>query len=96
MKLTIQGFEILAGKSSKTGKDYDMSRIHCVIPLQETATAKGWAGTTYQISAHLVEQIKELSMPLQVEVEMQDVMRFGRREQHIVSIHPLAPTKKAA
>ena len=95
MKLTIQGFEILAGKSSKTGRDYDMSRIHCVIPLQESATAKGYAGTTYQVPAHLIEKIKHLSMPVTCEVEMQDVMRFGKREQQVSSIQPTSTAKAA-
>ncbi|MDO4768869.1 MAG: hypothetical protein Q4A11_00670 [Brachymonas sp.] len=93
MKLTVQGFEILAGKSAKTGKDYDMSRIHCVIPLQESATAKGYAGTAYQVPAHLIEKIKHLPMPLQCEVEMQDIMRFGKREQQVSSIQPLSVSK---
>lgn len=93
MKLTIQGFEILTGKSVKTGKDYDMSRIHCVIPLQESATAKGYAGTAYQVPAHLIEKIKHLPMPLQCEVEMQDVMRWGERQQHVSSIQPVTTAK---
>lgn len=93
MKLTIQGFEILTGKSSKTGKDYDMSRIHCVIPLQESPTAKGYAGTAYQVPAHLIEKIKHLPMPVVADVEMQDVMRYGKREQQVSSIQPVTTAK---
>ena len=93
MKLTIQGFEILTGKSTKNGKDYDMSRIHTVIPLQESATAKGYAGTSYQVPAHLIEKIKHLPMPLVADVEMQDVMRWGERQQHVSSIQPVTTAK---
>lgn len=39
MKAIVKGFEIITGKAKATGKDYDMSRLHADIPLQESATA---------------------------------------------------------
>ena len=96
MKKTVVGFEILAGKSNKTGKDYDMSRIHCLIPLEQNDRAKGSVGTSYDCPAHLLEKVRHLAPPFVVELEMEDVQRFGRREQQIMSLVPVERAKVAA
>lgn len=90
MRMQVIGFEILAGTSKKTGNDYDMSRIHTVIPLAESPTAKGSVGTTYDCPAHVLDKIRHLAPPLLCDVEMQDIQQFGRRVQQIASIVPVS------
>ncbi|MDO5625734.1 MAG: hypothetical protein Q4G71_13720 [Pseudomonadota bacterium] len=88
MKMQVIGFEIIAGTSKKTGNAYDMSKVHTLIPLEQTQTAKGAVGTSYDCPSHVLEKIRHLAPPLLCEVEMQDVQRFGARQQQIASIVP--------
>lgn len=96
MKMKLIGFEILAGESKKTGKPYDMSRIHTTIPLQQSDTAKGEVGTSYDCPAHVLDKVKHLQTPLMCEVEMQDVQVFGQRRQQIVSVVPVSVERPKA
>jgi len=97
MKLTIIGFEIIAGVSSKkSGKPYDMSKLHTIIPLQQLDTAKGSIGSSYDVPAHVLDKIKGLQPPFTGEVEMQDVYAYGERRQQVVSVVPVDRVKTAA
>lgn len=96
MRMNVIGFEILTGTSSKTGKPYDMSRLHTCIPLSTSETAKGASGTTYDCPSEVLEKIKHLTPPLICDVEMHDVMRYGRRVQEISSVVPVERAKAAA
>ena len=97
MKMTVIGFEIIAGEASKkSGKPYDMSRLHTVIPLQSSDKAKGSIGTSYECPAHVLDKIRSLQPPLVCEVEMQDVHAFGERRQQVVSVVPVERAKVAA
>ena len=89
MKFELKGFEIIKGDSAKTGKPYDMTRIHVDIPLAESATARGKAGTTYDCPAEVLAPILNIKLPAMCEIEMQDVMQWGKRVQRIVSITPI-------
>ena len=96
MKLDLKGFEIIKGDSQKTGKPYDMTRIHVDIPLAESATARGKAGTTYDCPAEVLAPILNIKLPAMCEVEIQDVMQWGKRVQRISSIAPInAPAPRA-
>lgn len=89
-RMTINGFEIIAGVSAKTNRPYDMSRIHTLIPLQQTDKAKGSVGSAYDCPAHILEKIASLPLPFDADLEVQDVMQFGQRKQQIMSISPIA------
>lgn len=93
MRILINGFEIIAGISTKTNKPYDMSRIHTLIPLQPSEKAKGSVGTQYDCPSHVLDKIRNLNLPFEADVEVQDVMSFGKRQQQIMSI---TPVKRAA
>lgn len=89
-RMTINGFEIIAGTSSKTNKPYDMSRIHTLIPLQPSDTAKGYVGSAYDCPAHILDKVRALPLPFEADLEVQDVFAFGQRKQQILSITPIA------
>lgn len=95
MKLQIIGLEGSSGISGKTGKAYDMGSIHSVARLadafDETGTAKGSMGTTYRCSSALVKSLAHNPLPFIAEVEIQDVMKFGKREQVVISVTPEKP-----
>jgi len=97
MKMNIVGFEIIAGESKKTGKPYDMSKVHTLIPLAQSNNAVGAVGTSYDCSAHVLDKLKGCQLPLLCEVNMVDVQQFGKRVQQISSIVPASePVRKAA
>lgn len=100
MKLTIVGVEINEGVSKKTGKPYSMATLHALTPLAPPMgadnVAKGFAGDKFECDANLVRAIQALPFPVVCEVEKQDVMRFGQRQQLVTDIRPVDSQKKAA
>lgn len=100
MKLLIIGIEISEGVSKKTGKPYSMGTVHCMTPLAPPMgaenVAKGSAGDKYECDAVVLRSIQHLPFPLTCEVDRQDVIRFGQRQQLIVDIKPVDVVKKAA
>ena len=96
MKVQVCGFEVITGTSSKTGKPYDMSKFHTLIPLDESANGVGYSGTSYDCPAHVLDKLKGIRLPVMCEVEMQDVQRFGQRRQQVVSIAIMDQQRKAA
>lgn len=92
MKLQIIGLEGSSGISGKTGKAYDMGSLHSVArlaaPFDESGVAKGSMGTTYRCSSALIKSLAHNPLPFVAEVEVQDVMKFGKREQEVISVTP--------
>lgn len=100
MKLQIVGLEGSSGIGKASGKAYDMGSIHTLIRLAPALgadnVAKGFIGTTYRCSSAIVKSVAHLPCPFTAEVDVQDVSRFGKREQEVFGIVPLEPQKKAA
>lgn len=101
MKMTIIGISASAeGAISKAGKAFRIGQIHTTIPLAaayaEGGIEKGEAGTTYPCDPEVVRRIAHLPMPFIAEVEVADVLRFGKREQTVLSVKPVEVLKKAA
>jgi hypothetical protein len=97
MKMNIVGFEVIAGNAKATGKAYDMSRVHTLIPLAQSERASGCVGTSYDCPAHVLDKLKGCVMPIVCEVNMVDVQQYGRRVQQISAIAPASePLRKAA
>ena len=74
-KITILGAVRLAGKSSKTGRDYDMSRITLLVPSQVSGPVVSCAGyDTVQVDCtpDVVAQLAsaQLDYPYQAEAQM--------------------------
>lgn len=98
MKTTIVGIEISEGVSKKTGKQYSMGALHTTTalapPYGEGNVAKGAAGDKFECDPILLRKIEHLSFPLVVDIEKQDVIRFGKREQVVIDIRPVDIVKK--
>lgn len=99
MKLSIVGLEASSGVSSKSGKPYDMGQLHSVArladPFDSSGIAKGSMGTSYRCSSELVKSLAHNPLPFFAEVEVQDVMKFGKREQVVISVTPISTAKDA-
>lgn len=100
MKLTVIGIEGSTGIGGKSGKEYDIGQIHSQArlapPLGTGNVAQGMMGTTYRCSSQLVKSLAHLSLPFTGEADIQDVMRFGKREQECVGFVPEKLAQKAA
>lgn len=96
MKLTVHGYQISTGTSSKTGKPYDMSQIFVMLPMQQDENTKGSAGSSYYVPAHLLEKFKNVNLPVDCELEVTDVMRYGNRQQQVSAITLLSAARKTA
>ena len=100
MRMQIVGFEGTSGVSGKSGKAYEIGQLHALAPLAapygDDAVAKGVMGTTYRCSLLLIQKIKGLPTPFMAEVEVIDVMKYGKREQEVRDISPIETIRKAA
>ena len=100
MKVTIIGIEISEGISKKNNKAYSMGTIHTMTqlapPYGEGNVAKGSAGDKFECDVNLLRKIEHLAFPLAVELEKQDVIRFGKREQIVIDLRPVEIVKKVA
>lgn len=100
MKMQIVGIEGSSGVGGKSGKAYEIGQLHAIAPLSapygENGVAKGSMGTTYRCPLPLIMKIQHLTPPFVAEVEVRDVMKFGKREQEVVDVLPLEAVRKAA
>ncbi len=97
MKLNIVGYEGSSGVS-KAGKAYEIGQLHTLAPLAEpfgdAGVARGQMGTTYRTPLPLIMKLKNTPCPFMAEVDIRDVMRFGKREQDVYDIILLTVDRK--
>lgn len=101
MKVTICGIEVNEGVSKKTGNAYSMGSLHTICALAppfggKDNIAKGFMGTTYEADPVLLRKLEHLPFPLEAEVVIQNVMRFGKRQEVVADVVPVTHVKKAA
>lgn len=98
MKMQIVGFEGSSGVSAKSGKAYEIGQLHALAPLAapygDAGVSKGAMGTTYRCPLPLIMKIQSLPCPFMAEVDVRDVMKFGKREQEVFDIAPVEVTRK--
>lgn len=100
MKMQICGIEITEG-TSKAGKAYSIGRLHTLIALAPPMpgndnVAKGIVGTTYDADVALLRKIQHLPFPVNAEVTVTPMQRFGERVEVVTDIVPVDLVKKAA
>lgn len=100
MKMQIVGIEGSSGIGTKSGKAFAIGQLHAMAPLSEPygeeGVSKGFMGTTYRCPLPLIMKIKHLAPPFMAEVEIRDVMKFGKREQEVIDVVPVETVRKAA
>lgn len=100
MKMQIVGFEGSSGVSGKTGKAYEIGQLHALAPLAapygDGGVSKGSMGTTYRCPLLLIMKIQGLPTPFVADVDVRDVMKYGKREQEVFDITALDTVRKVA
>lgn len=100
MKMLIRGMEPNSGISAKSGKPYDMSKVHTEIPLAPSRNpdqpSMGFVGRSYPISADAWASVKHMNQPFVADVDLREQMVFGKPELTIFSIVPVEVVRKAA
>jgi hypothetical protein len=93
MKMQIVGFEGSSGTSKTSGNAYEIGQLHALARLASAFgsgnVAAGFMGTTYRCPLSVIKTIAHLAPPFMAEVDVQDVMKFGKREQEVVSVLPI-------
>lgn len=92
MKIQICGVEGGTPTSKKTGLPFEVGSIHSLArlaaPFDSSSIAKGYMGTTYRCPLAIIKSIEHLPVPFVAEIVLEDVMRFGKREQEVISVTP--------
>lgn len=88
MKAHVIGFEISEGISKKTGKPYSIGKLYAALPIIGQG-ARGLMGSTYACEPVILRKLENCVLPVECELEMQDVMRYGERKQEIASVVPV-------
>ena len=90
MKAILIGHEFSEGISKKTNKPYAIGRLYAAVKLDSAnGNAKGAMGAQYDTTPEVVRSIAHNSLPLEVELEIEEVMRFGNKESRVVGVKPL-------
>ena len=99
MKMQVIGFEGSSGNSGKTGKAYEIGQLHAIVrlaaPYGEGSISKGAMGSTYRCSLALIQKIQLVTVPFIADVEVTDIMKYGKREQEVIDIVVEAVRKAA-
>lgn len=95
MKMQVVGFEISEGVSKKTGKPYAIGQLHTMIPFSGAKGAKGFVGHTYEAEVSVLRKIEHLQPPFAADVEVQQVMKYGKAQNEVVSVVPAQQPKAA-
>lgn len=95
MKMQVVGFEITEGVSKKTGNPYAIGKLHTMIPLAGAKGAKGFVGHTYDCEVSVLRKIEHLQPPFASDVEVQQVMKYGKAQNEVVSVVPAQQPKAA-
>lgn len=88
MKAYVIGTSINEGVAKNTGKPYSIAKLFAALPLAGDG-ARGMMGSEYNVEAAVLRKLDNVPLPAYCELEMQDVMRWGKRQQEIVSVSVL-------
>lgn len=94
MKVQIVGHSIKEGISKKTNKPYSMGEIHSLVPFSaRDIGTSGFSVAVQRVDPVHLKKIAHLPLPLDVELEVQDVMLYGKPEREIIEIRPIGIAK---
>jgi len=96
MKAHVIGIEIAEGISKKTNKAYAIGKLYATLPLAGGDGVRGHMGSMYMCEPSVLRKLSNVQLPVECELEMQDVMRYGERRSEIVSVVPVAAPQAAA
>lgn len=85
MKAYVIGLQILEGVAKATGKPYSIGKLHTALPMAGDGS-RGMMGSEYQCEPAVLRKLDGINLPAYCDLEMQDVMRWGKRVQEIASI----------
>lgn len=94
-RMKIVGIEINEGTSKKTGRPYSMGTVYTITKLAPPMggadnVAKGYAGDKLDCDVTVLRKVQHLPFPLDVEADVDTVLRFGERQQVVTDLRPLA------
>ena len=92
MKVTVIGTLAKEGISSKTGKPvpWQIGEIYTLVSFSKRDMgASGQMGGVHKADFALVKKIEHLPTPFEAELDMQDLMMFGKQVTEVVDIRPI-------
>ncbi|MDQ0608893.1 hypothetical protein QFZ83_003064 [Variovorax sp. W1I1] len=94
MRVTVVGVERLEGTGKESKKPFSIGKVFATVKLEtshsDQGLTKGAMGTEYRVDVELVKRIEHLDFPVDAELTVEDVMRFGKRETKVLDVRPIA------
>ncbi len=100
MRVKALGAYRMTGIAKTSGKSYDMGKLVIEVPVENMATPKmtrvGFGSTTNELDV-LPESISKFNFrfPLELDLEVDQVLQFGRLQAVIVGAKQVAAVKAA-
>lgn len=97
MKVTVIGLLVKEGTSMKSGtaKPYSIGEIYTMVPFSERDIgAKGFMAMTRKVAPEIIKTIQHNTLPFHAEIEVRDVINFGKPELEVTAIKPIAAQEK--
>jgi hypothetical protein len=93
MRVTVVGVERLEGVGKESKKDFAIGKVFATVKLEtshsDKGLTKGAMGTEYRVDVETVKRIEHLDFPVDAELVVEDVMRFGKRETKVLDVRPI-------
>lgn len=94
MRVTVVGVERLEGIGKESKKPFAIGKVFATVKLEtshsESGLTKGAMGTEYRVEVEAVKRIEHLDFPIEADLVVEDVMRFGKRETKVLEVRPVA------
>lgn len=94
MKMQVIGVKRIYGESSKTGSDFDMCSVMCIVPVETGKTKKvtieghGFEVAEIDLEPAALPQFAAVKFPAQVDLQTDQVFRRGKFETVCVGLVP--------
>lgn len=93
MKVQIVGRLMKEGISNKTGtpKPYSIGEIFYLVPFSvRDSGSEGYSGGSKKVDLAVLKKTAHLPLPFEAELDVQDVVLYGKQEQEVIDIRPVA------
>lgn len=90
MKVLVIGMDFAEGVSTKSGapKAYSIGKLFVACKI-DGQNARGAQGTEYQVDVSVIKKINTLPLPFEADLQVEDVMRYGKRESKVFDVVPV-------
>jgi len=91
-RTTLIGATILEGTAKTTGKAYSFAKLYAMYPQTGTGVY-GYQSAEMNCDVSVARKLENVVFPIDCDLEIANVMSYGKLQQQIMSISPVGQTQ---